>query len=237
MFNGQNKITTKKAILIAILISFAACSINPRRSGPMSSAERNLRQDAEFFSQSGIIACMVAGGVTGGTVFILAKGKDRYWKAVIAAVGACGVAVGANYYLEVQRKQHANNEDRLNATIADVHKENVRLKSLITNTRKVVADDKSKIDRIDASYKKKAISLDQARKQMAGVDDNRVFLREMLEKLKRREANWKEVAEQEHSNVGSTASLDREIASLQKQINTLNSQLAELDQHRAISLV
>jgi septal ring factor EnvC (AmiA/AmiB activator) len=237
MVFAQDNATTRKIISILVLASFTACAVGPRRTEPLSPAEQNMRREAQFFSESGIVACAVAGGATGVLVAVFDKSKDRYWHAVLAAVAACGVAAGANYYLEAKRVEHADNEGRLNAMITDIRNENARLNSLIASTEVVIAEEKAKFDRIDAEYKRKALSLDQAKTRLASIEDNKQFLEETLAKLKSREAEWQRVAQQERQSAANTAGLDREISQLHERIAQLEGQLEEFDQLRIVEAV
>ncbi|MGH8547383.1 MAG: hypothetical protein ACRERU_02030 [Methylococcales bacterium] len=233
----QYSIYLKKIIAVLVLLNFTTCAVNPARNRPLSLAEQQQRQEAEFFSESGITACLVAGGVTGLLVYFLDKSKNRGTKAVIAAVAACGVAAGANYYLEAKRLEHADSEDRLNAMIKEIRNENTRLNGLIATTEQVISDDKAKFDRINASYNKNALSLKQAKDQLAAVAENKQFLQETLTKLKSREDEWKKVSIAERQSAANTAALDREISHLQQRVVLLEGQLEEYDQLRIVEKV
>ncbi|MCI0653228.1 MAG: hypothetical protein L0Y39_01940 [Methylococcaceae bacterium] len=227
----------KKIIAALVLVSFTACAMNPRRIQPLTPAEQQQRQQAEFFSESGITACLVAGGAAGLLVGLLNKSKDRYAYAAIAAVAACGVAAGANYYLEAKRLEHADNESRLNVMITDIRNENTRLNGLIATTKQVIWDDKAKFARINARYKQKALSKKQATDQLASVEENRKFLQQTLTKLKSREEEWRRVSITERQSAVNTVALDREISQLQQRVAFLRRQLEEYDQIRIIEKV
>lgn len=233
----HSPINLKKIIAILVLVSFTACAMNPRRNQPLSPAEQQQRQEAKFFSESGITACLVAGGAAGLLVGLLNKSKDRYTYAIIAAVAACGVAAGANYYLEAKRLEHADNEGRLNVMITDIRNENIRLNGLIATTQTVISDDKAKFARIEASYKQKALSKKQAMDQLASVTENKEFLQETLAKLKSREEEWKRVSIAERRSAVNTAALDGEISQLQQRVVFLEGQLEEYDQLRIVEKV
>ena len=197
-------------------------------------AEQQLRSESAVFNRSGLQACLITGGVLGGVTYLLKKDKG---KAIVAALAGCGVGIGANYYLQERRKQYANDEERLEQMIADVHADNERLARIIQSAEEVIAEDKNRMDEIDKAYKQKQMTTEQARQEMQQVDDNRAFLEETLANLKKREAEWIKVAdaERDKQSEADMAAMDREIDGLQNQIADLESDLEILVNRRSVS--
>ena len=99
--------------------------------------------DAKFFSQSGLEACMM--GAAGAVVGLLAGGKNKGTAAVVGAVAACGVAMGANYYLDVRRGQYQNTSDQLKAMGDDIKTDTQKVQARSNSIKAVMADDKRKL--------------------------------------------------------------------------------------------
>jgi len=197
-------------------------------------AEQQLRSNSAVFNRSGLQACLISGGATGLLTYLVKKDKGA---AIAAAVVGCGVGIGANYYLQQRRNQYADDEQRLEQMIADVRADNERLGGIIKSAEEVVSEDQKKIDSIDREYKKKQITMEQARQKMQSVDDNREYLEQTLANLKKREADWLEVAEAERGNQSKAdmAGMDQEIDQLQNQIAALESDLEILVNRRSVS--
>lgn len=228
-------IVRKITLVLAGSALLVGCNINP--VVPQSSATpaaQQLRSQSAVFNRSGLQACLIGGGATGLIMYVVEKDK---MKAIAAAVVGCGVGVGANYYLQQRRQQYANNEQRLEQMIVDVRADNQRLGRIIQSAEEVVSEDQRKIDEIDRAYKQKQMTLEQARQEMKSVDDNREYLEQTLANLKRREAEWVEVAEAERSNQSKAqmAKMDREIDKLQDHIASLESDLEILVNRRSVS--
>ena len=210
---------------------------NPQNSNPMSNAtpaEQQLRSESEFFNRTGWQACAISGGGVGLAVLLITKDKG---KALASAVVACGVGMGANYYLQQRRQQYSNKEQRLEQMIADVRADNQRLSRVIQSADEVITEDKKRIDEIDKAYKQKQMTMDQAHQEMQSVDNNRAYLEQTLANLKKREAEWIQVAdaERDKQSKADMAAIDREINQLQKQIASLESDLEILVNRRSVS--
>jgi peptidoglycan hydrolase-like protein with peptidoglycan-binding domain len=202
--------------------------------GSATPAEQQLRAESAVFNKSGLQACLITGGATAVLTYLIKKDEGA---AIAAAIVGCGVGIGANYYLQQRRKEYASDEQRLEQMIADVRADNERLGRIIASAEEVVSDDKKKIDSIDRAYKQKQITMEQARQQMQSVDDNREYLEQTLANLKKREADWLEIAEAERGNQSSAdmAGMDQEIGTLQNQIAALESDLEILVNRRSVS--
>jgi len=203
-------------------------------SGSTTPAAQQLRSESAVFNKSGLQACLITGGATAVLTYLLKKDEGA---AIAAAVVGCGVGIGANYYLQQRRKEYANDEQRLEQMIADVRADNERLGRIITSAEEVIDEDQKKIDSIDRDYKNKQITMEQAQQEMQSVDDNREFLEQTLANLKKREADWLEIAEEERGSQSEAdmAGMDQEIGQLQNQIAALESDLEILVNRRSVS--
>ena len=205
-----------------------------RTPGSVTPAAQQLRAESAVFNKSGLQACLITGGATAVLTYLIKKDEGA---AIAAAIVGCGVGIGANYYLQQRRQQYASDEQRLEQMIADVRADNERLGRIIKSAEEVVSEDKKKIDSIDRAYKQKQITMEQARQQMQSVDDNREYLEQTLANLKKREADWLEIAEAERGNQSKAdmAGMDQEIDQLQNQIASLESDLEILVNRRSVS--
>ena len=229
----------RAGVAALILALGTGCATTDGGGGGMSGTsggpapDPRLVQQGRFFSRSGFQACVVGGG----GAFLLAtliEGKVNR-NALIAAVATCGVAMGANYYMDARRSQYANNEQRLNAYIKDVQEDSARIASLIAANNQIIAESKTAIDRVKAQLASKQITEAEANRQLANVDKNQRYLQDTLAKMKSKQQEYQKVAATERQQGNNTAALDAEIARMQQQVNQLEYQLVQLNDYRTIS--
>lgn len=187
---------------------------------------------AQFFSKSGWQAC-AGGAVVGMLACQLGNPSKKAQCMVAAGLAGCGVGMGANYYLDNQRSQYANAEDRLDATIADVRKDNQELQMLSDTARSVIADDKRKIEQVKQDIAANKVQSAQAQKQLAEIDANTAYLKKSLADVRSKQQEWTKVAAAERNNGARTDTLDAEIGKMQKQIAQLESEIDQLYQQRS----
>lgn len=195
----------------------------------LSADEKKLRtQSAGFKGKSYVQGC-IAGAAAGALVGMLVRGDNRSKNVLIGAAAGCGAGLAANAYIQSKRQQFSNNEDRINAIIADVRADNERLAGLITTTESVIAADRNKIAKVDAAYESKGISLQQARSQLASVRANRDHLQGTVKNLQENTDRWEEIAALEQSTGANTAELDAEISRMESKVNSMKREVALLD--------
>ena len=220
-------------VVLALLL-LSGCQTNSS-AGYYSQTDPRLTNSnsAQFFSQSGLQACALGGGA-GALICALSDANNKTACMLTAAVIGCGVGMGANYYLDQRRSQYANTEQRLDATIADVRKDNQQLQQLTQTARNVMADDQRKLAQIQRDMASNRLQLAQARQELAGIDANAAFLRKTLADTQKRQQQWRQVAEAERRNGGARVdSLNAEIYSMQRQINQLESEMEQLYRQRS----
>ncbi|MCB1859570.1 MAG: peptidoglycan-binding protein [Gammaproteobacteria bacterium] len=205
-----------------------------------SSAVQQMKSDSMFFNQSYLEACGV--GLLGGAVIGYISGddsKEREKNMMVGAGVGCVAAMGANYWLQGQREQAAYKEADMKQMLATLKDENRKLSSLVNSSKEVVAEDRRKIQQIDDAYRKKQISLEEAKIQMAEIDDNKAHLEKTLANLEERKKNWDTLGNKVRANQSSADSkaMDTEIASLERKITTLKSELDALEQTRRVSAI
>lgn len=182
---------------------------------------------AKFFSKSGLQAC--AGGALVGVLACKLGNPNDERKCMLAAgLAGCGVGIGANYYLDNQRANYANAEDRLDATIADVRRDNQELEMLGDAARSVIADDKRKIEQIKQDIAANNVEHARAEQQIAEIDANTAYLKKSLADVRSKQQEWIKVADAERNSGAKTDMLDAEISKMQQQVAQLESEIDEL---------
>jgi predicted nucleic acid-binding Zn-ribbon protein len=207
-------------------LALAGCqTIGPLNQGELDPRLANSH-GAQFFSKSGFQAC-VGGALVGILGCQLSNSSDKGKCMIIAGLAGCGVGLGANYYLDDKRAKYANIEDRLDAYIADVRKDNVELQGLIEDSRGVIADDRRKIKQISQDIAAKKVKREQAQKQLADIDGNAAYLKNALDNARTKQQEYTKVAEAERNSGASKArldALDGEINKLKQQQEALQSE-------------
>jgi len=199
-------------------------AVDPRLSGNHS---------AQFFSRSGLNACMGA-AAAGALACQLSNARNKDRCMIQAAIVACGVAMGANYYLDHQRAQYANTEDRLDAYIADVRRDNQQLQSLSATARQVIADDRRAIAQIQRDMAANRLQHAQAQRRLATIDANTTYLKGTLANVRAKEQEWVKIAQLERRTGGPRVDrLDAEISQMRQQAARLEAEIDQLYSQRS----
>ena len=187
-------------------------------------------EEARFFSKSGLAAC--AGGALAGLATCkLTKTCDSKKGMATAALAGCGVGMGANYYLDQRRAEYANDEQRLDAMIADAREDNRKLQTLVATSTQVLEQDKQTLANLKTQLAKKQVDQAVAQQQLEQVDANTRYLRKSLANLQKREEEWRQVASAEQASP-QQQTLSVEVSRLQKQISTLQDSVQQVEQQR-----
>lgn len=223
----------------SILLSGCVQTLSSRDRATMTPQEIALREEADTFNRTvgeGIATGCVAGGAIGAGIGA-AQRQNPLVGFLIGCIagGAAGGFTG--WYIADKQQQYANEEQRLDAMIVDVKSDNERLVSLIDTSRTVIAQDQAKIDALEKQLAAGTITKDQARRELAAVDDNTSYLQETLKSLEERKAGYVEARKQTTGSDDQLAAMDAEIANLEKQIGTLKQDVDGLVQRRTISRI
>jgi hypothetical protein len=221
---------------LAATLFISACSQNPASSRPLSPDEQKLREESEIFNRTVLEWTLALCGV--GALAGLAAGRDLASVLIGCGAGAV-VGFGTGYYVEQKRRSYRNDEQRLDAMIADVQKDNQQLERTLTASKKVVKADVAKIERIDEQLKNGEITAAQAVTRMNAVDDNREFLEDTVANLKKRRDDWKQIASETRrdGSAQKQAEMRQQIATLERQIAALEGELDTLIERREVSPV
>ncbi|GKW50446.1 hypothetical protein [Halomonas sp. NCCP-2165] len=194
--------------------------------GASSSADPRLTQgnDAEFFSKSGLQAC-AAGAAVGIAACMLSGSSDRTTCAIVAGIGACGVALGANYYLDQRRSEYASTTERLAVMSQDIQEDTQRVIARTDTARRVMADDRARIQRLEQEIAEQRVDHQAAERELAAIDDNIDILRRDLNNMRRTVSEYEEVAQLERQQAGPT-----EVARVEQEIEVMNQRVLALQQ-------
>src|SRR5690554_111453 len=211
---------------VALFLSGCASTGSSMLSGNQSAADPRLTQgnDAQFFSKSGYQAC-AAGAAVGIAGCMLSGTSNRTACMITAGIGACGVAMGANYYLDQRRSEYASTTERLEVMSQDIQKDTQRVIARTETARQVMADDRARIERLETEIAEQRIDQEAAERELAAIDSNISILRRDLGNMQRSVTEYEEVAESERE-VASPA----EIAKVEQEIKVMNQQVAALQQ-------
>jgi hypothetical protein len=212
----------------------SGCVTTPTNGGgygataPLTPAEQRMRQQSSQLDAKTSIQGCAAGAVAGALLGMLSDGK-RSNNMMIGAAAGCAVGLAANAYVQSKRQQYHNDEQRIAAMTADVRAENARISSLIATSEEVIAADRQRLAQVNAAYRSKAISSEQARRDLAGVKANRDQLQSTVDSLKSKQQDWVDISNLERQSGTNTAQLDQEIGALKKRISGLEQEVALMD--------
>lgn len=240
--------TVAKAVAVSLSATMllSACQTTGSSDRPLTANEQRMREQAATYNQTvaegALLGCLAGGGVGAGVGAVGSK-KKKGQNALLGAALGCAVGgvvgAGAGAYIADKQEQFATKEQQLDSMIADVRGDNQKLSQLISNTQMVIADDKARMDQIDQQLASGKITMDQARKQMASVDDNRTYLDNTIQGLRKKKETYAEAAKQTTSDVpkAKADAMNQEIATLERQIAQLEAERNSLVQRRTVSRV
>ncbi len=244
--NRRYKVAFRAFVLLwTTVFGLNACATAARPSSPsaLTPQEERMRAQAADFNRTiteGVVAGALGGAAAGAGIGALANKRNRSQGALIgAAIGAlAGALMGgaAGKYYADKKERYANQEQRLDAIIADLQKQNAELNALVDSTRTVVDADKRKIDDVSKELAANKISKQEARQRLASVEGNCRFLSQTIATLKQRHDEWKQVADQARAEPTSDSKkiqvLDGQINRLEQQITLMQGDLDALNSRR-----
>ncbi|MDZ5432863.1 hypothetical protein T3H00_09345 [Pseudomonas fluorescens] len=202
--------------------------------GEGDGADPRLTQgnDAEFFSKSGYQACAVGAGV-GILACALSNSSNKTVCVIAAGITACGVAMGANYYLDQRRAEYADTATRLAKMNSDVEQDTQNVIARTETAQQVINDDHAQIAQIKKDIANKKVDKSRAQAQIAGIDSDIARLRKDLANMRTKVTEYRKVADAERSQ-GTSAEIrqvdmniqrmNQKVVSLQKEVDALYSQ-------------
>jgi septal ring factor EnvC (AmiA/AmiB activator) len=187
---------------------------------------------AEFFSKSGYQACAVAAGA-GVLACALSNSGNKAACAVVAGLAACGVAMGANYYLDQRRSQYSNTTERLQVMTKDVQADTDKVVARTAVAQQVINDDQQSIAKIKRDIAAKTVDKTKAAAELASIDENIAVLKKDLGNMRSKVTEYTKVADAERAQGNSAEikqvdinilKMNEKVASLQKEVDGLYNQ-------------
>jgi len=227
----HSKLLVSFVVAGSILLTGCASTGSSMVSG---SADPRLTQgsDAKFFSTSGYQACAVAAGA-GVLACALSNSGNKATCAVVAGLAACGVAMGANYYLDQRRSQYSNTTERLQLMSKDVQADTDKVVARTAIAQQVINDDQQSIAQIKRDIAAKTVDKAKATAEIASIDENISRLRQDLGGMRNKVTEYTKVADAERAQGAgadikqvdiSILKMNEKVAALQKEVDGLYSQ-------------
>lgn len=195
-------------------------------------------KDAEFFSKSGYQACLVGAG-TAIAACVLFKSEDKTQCAITAGIAACGVAMGANYYLDNRRAQYADTTQRLQAMDADIQKDTNAVVERTNTAKQVIAENNKTLTQLSLEKDNAGFDKAAAQQKLTKVDANISLLKSELSNMRKKSTEYQSVlnSEQSEASTEELSTLTAKIGDLNNQISVLEKEVNGLyDQRTAITL-
>lgn len=235
---GLDGKTWCRAACIGVAVALMGCQVAP--SHPPEGSPTPTEDEVRLRQQGGVFNTTAQGCVTGILVGALIGGLVARKAGAVIGAGA-GLAVGcmSGYWLQTVQQRHAVTEADLNALIGTLQKTNADVAALTTSAKRVIAADKERIARIDTGLKKKRISMEEAKTEMAQVDSNKDYLKQTIVNLEQQVQDWHQIEERlrKQKNAAQTKVVEQEINKLERQVAVLESELGVLVKRRQLSRV
>jgi outer membrane murein-binding lipoprotein Lpp len=230
--NSPKKITV---LLIGAAIFLSGCvqTMPMTSNAAMTPEEQMMRQQGDAFNKT-VVEGAAVGAVAGALAGLLIN-RDVKGALVGAASGAV-LGGGTGYYLAQKQKQYASNEQRMDAMIADVRTDNEKVAGLIRSSKDVIAADMQRIDQLNKGIASGNITKENAKRELARVEENEKYLQKTIGNLKKKQIEWEEIASQTKGQGTSqqTKALNGEINKLEKQVASMEKELDSLVQRRKV---
>ncbi|ANZ89350.1 MULTISPECIES: hypothetical protein [Enterobacteriaceae] len=217
----------RTAMVAGLIVVLAGCQSTGSSSGGGVDPRLANNQDVEFFNKSGWQAC-AGGAALGALACAVSNSSNKAVCMAAAAIAGCGVGMGANAYLDNQRKKYASQELQLDAAIKDVESENARIQNATNVAKSVIASDKKTLASIEKDMAAKTVKKDEVQKQIKGVDANIAYLRNTITDMKKHEKQWQDVSASMKKSGSDTGNLDSKIALMRDKIGSLQGELDSL---------
>lgn len=183
--------------------------------------ERRMREQSRAFQKTVWQGALIGAGA--GALWGLLQGDDTRGVLTKAAIG--GAAGGlAGLYVAEKQKEFANQEDQLDAMIADVRQSNAKTEELIASARQVIAEDKRQLAAVQRRYRAGQATQAELAQTRRRIADNQAVIaqassgaREQYQMFNGAEREFRQ------QNPGTdTGALQRELETYNQQIETLD---------------
>ena len=234
MFIHNPRISWKQITIIVSIFCLTGCETMPSSFGSLSTerelteTEKELHDQGDQFNKT-VLQGAAVGAIAGALLGAL-LGGDSQAAAIGAVTGAAAGAAGG-YHVAKKQQHYATEEDRINSMIADVSKDNQKLVTYITTTKKYIAESNLRIEEIKKQHASALITEEEIKDHVARLKNNRSRIAKSIESLKESRDQYQYALDEQRSvsNITKVAQLDSEISMLESNINTMESELANLD--------
>ncbi|MDY7220307.1 hypothetical protein TOI97_12110 [Denitrificimonas sp. JX-1] len=231
--------TTLASFVMSCAILVSGCAATGSHMLGSSADPRLTNNDtAQFFSKSGYQACAAAAGV-GVLACLASNSSNKAACAIAAGIAACGVAMGANYYLDDRRSKYSDTNQRLQVMTQDIQEDTQRVVQRTQVAQRVIVDDKAKLAQIQKDLSSKRLDIAQANKDLATIDSNIALLNKDLTNMKAKADEYAKAAQKERAEgAGNKVNqMDREIERMNQKVALLENEIEGLfSQRSAITL-
>lgn len=230
---------------LSLVLLLVGCATAGDSGETLTPAQARMRQQSADYNRTileGVGMGALAGGAIGAGIGATTSSENRGMAALIGAAigaftGAVAGGISGSYYAN-KKEQYANEEQRLDAVIADISTENQKLEALNRTTQDVVTEDTCKLDGIQQGLAAKKITQVQAQRELASIDGDRRVIETTITNLKKRRDEWNQVAaearQERMAGAGGAkmADVDRQIEQLNQQIALMQGELEALTSRR-----
>lgn len=211
-------------LILSGCVTTGSSLLSGNSSGSPADPRLTQGNDAQFFSRSGYQAC-AAGAAAGLLGCALTNPGNKTQCMIVAGIGACGVAMGANYYLDQRRSEYANTSERLEAMSADIQEDTRKVAARTETAREVMQEDEARLQRIQREIETQQLDQATAERDLAAIDGNIGILRRELVNMRNKAEEYQEVADAERVEAS-----PEEIARIEQDIDLMNQQVLALQQ-------
>ncbi|MDX3983621.1 MAG: hypothetical protein QHC88_00075 [Achromobacter sp.] len=230
---GLRRASIAWLVVATLAISGCASTGSSMLSGAQLDPRLTEGNDAEFFSRSGFGACAGAAAVGVTACLLAAPANKKAMCAVIAGIGACGIAMGTNYYLDYRRSQYKSTGAMLDAITQDVEKDTAKLQQRSQTLQAVIETDTQKIEQLRLDVAQGTIDQTVARKKLRDIDADIARIKQEQENIDNKIGSYREASVS--TKAGSQVDikkLDAQIEKLQVEADKLHGAMGTLTTQR-----
>lgn len=210
----------------------------------LTPAEKQLRSDSSEFAETvagGAIFGAILGAMAMAALGALGNpGNAGVGAARGAIMGAAigGIMGGVDGYLTAKQRENANSSIRMTNSMAeDVRKDNERLERLVKSSNEVLVESRTQLEDIKSQVEQNQKTVAQADAERQRYEKNRDAMQTALGDLQKRRDNYAQAATKMRSRGARTTDLDRQIDSLNKQIEQLEKNVGAMNNALAVTKV
>lgn len=210
----------------------------------LTPAEKQLRDEADEFNETvagGAIFGAILGAMALAALGALANpnnpGQGAATGAIMGGI-AGGIMGGVDGYVTAKQRESSNNSIRMTNSMAeDVRKDNERLERLVKSSNEVLAESRTQLEDLKAQAEQNKKSVAEVNAERVRYEKNRDAMQSALNDLQKRRDNYAQAATKMRSRGARTIELDRQIETLNKQIEQLESNVGAMNSTLAVTKV